>query len=244
MILPRVLITRAAHQAAEFVTLLQPLVVQPLLFPTIEIRPTADLARLDDSLGHLHQYDWLLLTSANTVSILLERLALLGINPIHLAALKIGVVGPATAAALTTIGLTATLMPTTHTAEALLAALIAFTPLVNQRILLPQADIARPVLAEGLAAQGAQVTVLTAYQTMPITDGLFPPEAEIITFTSSSTVQGYVNCLAGQPFPPSQVICIGPSTAQTAYELGVPVTITAQPHTLAGMVAAVKELRA
>lgn len=239
----RVLITRAASQAPEFVTALGSLAVEPILFPTIEIQPTADGARLDIALLHLADYDWLLFTSVNAVKMVLTRLMALGLNPYHLTQVKVGAVGPATAVALTSHDVPITFMPATHTAEELLMALAAQYPLTNRRMLLPQADIARSVLAEGLTAQGAQVEVITAYQTCPLSTGPQPPVVDIITFTSSSTVQGYINCLAGQPFVGGQkVICIGPSTAQTATDAGLPVTAIARPHTIGGIVNIIQKL--
>jgi uroporphyrinogen-III synthase len=65
-----------------------------------------------------------------------------------------------------------------------------------------------------------------------------------VTFTSSSTVQGYVNCLAGrspgEALQNSRVVCIGPITAATAQELDVPVSAVAEEYTIKGLLAVLK----
>jgi uroporphyrinogen III methyltransferase/synthase len=59
-------------------------------------------------------------------------------------------------------------------------------------------------------------------------------------------VQGYVNCLAGRSpkevLRESQVVCIGPITAATAKELGVPVSAIAAEFTIDGMLELLKAL--
>ena len=81
---------------------------------------------------------------------------------------------------------------------------------------------------------------------MPIEGGRTPPAADIVTFTSSSTVQGYVNCLAGrapaEALADTHVVCIGPITAATAKALDLPVTIVAEEYTLEGLVTALKKI--
>jgi uroporphyrinogen III methyltransferase/synthase len=233
----RVLVTRPAHQATELSDALRQLGAEPVLFPTIEIRP-ADIQPLNEAIQQIDQYDWLIITSANGVNVFFECLTKLGLTSQHLSSLQIAVVGPSTAATLEAYQLSPDLVPAIHTAEGLLEEFVRLD-LAGQRILLPQADIARTKLADGLRQQGAVVDTIAAYSTMPLTTGPFPPDIDIVTFTSSSTVQGYVNCLAGRlpadVLANSRVVCIGPVTATTAEKLGVPVTDVADIHTIAGM---------
>jgi len=63
----RVLVTRAAHQASKLSEGLRALGAEPVEVPVLEIQPPADLAPLDRALRALDLYDWLILTSANTV---------------------------------------------------------------------------------------------------------------------------------------------------------------------------------
>jgi uroporphyrinogen-III synthase len=109
-------------------------------------------------------------------------------------------------------------------------------------VLLPQAADARPVLAEGLAAKGWYVDVVEAYRTVtgsPSERELRAArEADAITFTSSSTVTGYLD-VAGPDAVPPVVASIGPITTATAKELGIAVTVEADPSTVEGLVDAV-----
>jgi uroporphyrinogen III methyltransferase/synthase len=60
---------------------------------------------------------------------------------------------------------------------------------------------------------------------------------DAVTFTSSSTVRGFLN--AGGRVPErAAVVCIGPVTARTARELGLRVDAVAEPYTLDGLVEA------
>ena len=116
-------------------------------------------------------------------------------------------------------------------------------------VLLPSADIGRDALAHGLAAMGANVERVTAYRTAP-SQGMadraqkaLQSGIDAVTFTSSSTVRNLVDMLNGskallQNLP---LICIGPTTAATAKELGLKVDLVAQEHTVEGLVSAVVE---
>jgi uroporphyrinogen-III synthase len=66
-------------------------------------------------------------------------------------------------------------------------------------------------------------------------DALRAGEVDAVTFTSASTVRGFVGALdavAGAP----KVVCIGPVTAREAREHGLTVHAVARPHTIDGLV--------
>lgn len=226
---------------------LRALGAEPISFPTIEIRPVEDTHLLDQAIRRLEgYYNWLILTSANGVTALWERLDSLGFNNHYLASVKIAAIGPATATALNQRGVEPDLTPEVYTAEGILAAFDQLGSIAGQRFLLTRADIARKALAEGLMARGAQVEEIAAYRTIPVAGGSPPPPADIVTFTSSSTVQGYVNCLGprspAEALNDSQVVCIGPITAATAQALGLPVHAVAEVYTVEGLLEALKSL--
>ena len=185
-----------------------------------------------------------MLTSANGVAAFWERLASTGLDSRCLAAVRIAAIGPATAAALRQRSIIPDLVPEVYTAEGVLAAFDQLDSVAGQRFLLARADIARRALAEGLVERGAQVDEIASYHTVPYAGGSPPPVADIVTFTSSSTVQGYVNCLAGrspaEALQNSRVVCIGPITAATARELGLPVSAVAEAYTIEGLLATLK----
>src|SRR5262249_16779185 len=136
-------------------------------------------------------------------------------------------------------------------AEGLLEAL-AREDVRGLRILLPRAAGARPVLPETLVAWGARVDEVIAYQ------AITPPDADVdglraalaagtisaLTFTSSSTVRNFAELLGpaeiaklgGSAGP--VIACIGPITAETAREVGLPVHVCPQDYTAQGLAAA------
>jgi uroporphyrinogen-III synthase len=248
----RVLVTRPAHQSADFITTLRSLGAEPIAFPTIKIVPLEDTTPLDEAIRRINspssegRYNWLVLTSANGVTAWWDRLEVAGLDARCLAGVKIAAIGPATAAALKQRSIIPDLVPEVYTAEGILEAFDGLGPVAGQRFLLARADIARRALAKGLVARGAQVDEIASYRTVPVSHGPLPPAADIVTFTSSSTVQGFVNCLAGRSpaevLGHSQVVCIGPITAASAQELGVPVTAVAEEYTIEGLLTMLKSL--
>ena len=66
-------------------------------------------------------------------------------------------------------------------------------------------------------------------------------EVDAITFTSASTVRGFVGAMGvvrGNP----KVVSIGPVTAKEAREHGLRVSAVARPHTIEGLVAALERV--
>lgn len=247
----RIAITRPAQQAGPLLAQLRALGAEPLACPTIAIAAPDDFAPLDAAIGRLASYDWLIVTSANGVHALLGRMAALGIEAAALGRLTIGAIGPATAAALAEYGLRAAFMPSEYVAEAIVAEIGA---LAGQRILLPRADIARAVLAEGLRAGGAQVDVLAAYRTLPgpgiatLAELLPAGRLDAIAFTSASTVRFLLAGLRDQrahaALAATRIVCIGPITAAAARAAGLPVAAVAAEYTAAGLVNALLGLLA
>ena len=80
----RVLVTRAAHQAGKLSEGLRALGIEPVEVAVIEIRPPLDFAPLDRALRSLSNYDWLILTSANTVCALTIALPSIGLDRLPL----------------------------------------------------------------------------------------------------------------------------------------------------------------
>lgn len=248
----RVLVTRAREQAGEMVAMLRAQGAVPVICPAIAITPPESYQPLDDALRRLDQYNWIIFTSANTAHICAGRMQELGIEAIP-ASMRIAAVGTTTASALAERHIPTHFIPTTYTAEAMAAQM---PDVAGQRILLPQANLAREILATLLRARGAHVDAVVAYCTVPapgLTEGVAMLQSgmiDAVTFTSSSTVRYFLEGLALAGLSPEQVynvmarpviICIGPSTAQTAREQGLPVSAVAVEYTVVGMVAALQE---
>ena len=244
----RVVVTRAPHQAAEMADLLRQAGAMPVLYPCLAIVPPDNLRPLDAALNRAAagEYDRLVLTSANAVHILTQRLATLDIS---LRALPMAAVGPGTAtAAEALLGSRVTLVAGKHVAEALAAAM---APAPGERILLPQSAIARPVLADMLRSTGAEVTVVEAYRTVLGQGGEAVPamlaagQIEALTFTSSSTAANFLKRLENEGGNRRDLtgLClaaIGPVTADTMAELGMPADVVPEEYTLSGLVTALE----
>jgi uroporphyrinogen-III synthase/uroporphyrinogen III methyltransferase/synthase len=116
----RILVTRAAHQAGKLSDALRALGAEPVEVPVFEIRPPANFAPLDRALLSLDSYDWLILTSANTVSLLAERSAALGLHLTASDRMKVAAVGEATAASARNAGLLVAVVPESYVGESLI----------------------------------------------------------------------------------------------------------------------------
>jgi len=241
----RVLITRPRDQAGVLCRQLEALGAQPILFPTIQIAPPADPAPLDRAIARLEEYRWVIFTSANGVSAFWERLGIAGKDGGVFARIRVAAIGPATAQALEERGIRPQFIPDEYVAEAIAAGI---GDVSGQRILLPRADIARRALADELRGGGAFVEEVTAYRNLPAEPDPLVLEqvrqgVDVITFTSSSTVRNFV-LLLGDEAPGivqgAVVACIGPITAGTARELGLPVHLVAEEYTTGGLVEALE----
>jgi uroporphyrinogen-III synthase len=245
----RILNTRAAHQAESLNAALRREGALPLEYPCIAIVPPTDTAPLDAALGRLASggYDWLALTSANTVYAIGQRLAHLGLKLAD-GMFQVAAVGPATAEAAQTLGLTVALLPEDYLAEGLAASLPVEA---GARVLLPESAIARPALAKLLAERGARVDGVTAYQTVRGQGGIDAAQAladgeiDALTFTSSSTVTNFLERLADAGGRQEDALrvpaaCIGPQTAATARAFGFQHVIVAGQHTVAGLIGALE----
>ncbi len=248
----RIVVTRSRDQASDLVRALKEAGALPVEFPTIRVAPPeCGYTGLDGAIGRIVSrggpaFDWILFTSVNGVKSFFQRLEHQG-DIRDLKGISLGAIGPATAAELERRGLRLDFVPSEYRAEAVVAGLLELG-VSNRRVLIPRAREAREVLPQELSAAGAEVEVVTAYETVLEQAGvpemkrmLKDGEIDIITFTSSSTVKNFVALLDGLDFaglPAVTVACIGPVTAKTANGLGLRVDIVAQKFTIPGLVQA------
>lgn len=243
----RVLVTRTRTQASSLSDMLTQRGAQPIELPTIEIQPLDDYAELDYALQGRDDYDWAVFSSANAVDIVFDRLNALGLDTRALYGVQVAAIGPATRRRLRERGVIADFMPASFLAEAVVGELKAFE-MNGKRILMPQAEIARDVLRQGLMDAGSRVDAVSVYRTVtpPNTaerlQGILADGFDIATFTSSSTVSNLVELLDGNTgvLKDATIACIGPITAERAAELGFKVDIVASEYTIAGLIEAVE----
>lgn len=247
----RVVVTRASHQAAEFERLLLDCGAIPLLYPCIEIAPPEDEIMLRRILMTAIDgaFDWLILTSTNTVFALKRQFDAMGIPPSYLSNMCVASVGDGTAeAALRILGLTSDFIPEPHTSAALAETLHSVT---GKRVLLPQSALADAGLANALSRQGVIVTRVEAYMTgmgrggVDLVSQLNAGTIAAVTFTSESTVANFVQRLTAEGGSISHLVsvciaCIGPKTVAAATIRKIPPQVMAADHTLQGLVTALE----
>ena len=239
----RILVTRPRAQAPELVDRLAALGAEAIEAPAIRIVPPDDTRPLDDARAAAPSFDWIVFTSANGVDAFLERRIARDSRTPDLAGVRICAIGPATAARIARYGLTIDLAPSDHRGEGVGRALTAGRDLHGSRILLPRADIARPLLPEALRAAGADVTEVTAYRTIPVAgwpgnavrEMIMQKKIDVTTFTSASAVRSAAHSLGAERavdlLGETVVAAIGPVTARAARQLGLESTVMPSTYT-------------
>jgi uroporphyrinogen III methyltransferase/synthase len=239
-----VVMTRPERQADDLARLLLEQGANPIAFPTIAIESPEDWGELDKVLEQLESYHWLIFTSANGVQFFFQRLREKGKDIRDLKGIKICCIGPATARQIEEKDIKVDLVPDEFIAEGILES-FSTLDLCGKKILIPRAAKARDVLPEGLKKMGAQIDVVTTYQTLnsgrkkeEFLALLEAQAVDVITFTSSSTVTNFVEIM-GKDFilpPRVRVACIGPVTAATARKAGFQIDIEQKEYTMSGLV--------
>jgi uroporphyrinogen III methyltransferase/synthase len=242
----RVLITRAGDQSREFARALLSRGAQPVVAPTIAIAPVDDTSDADRALEGLALYTWLIFTSQNGVDAFFARLAAKKADARSIGASRVAAIGERTAARLRTYGVIADFVPAEFISEEIAPEIIARSSPAD-RVLIYRAQEARDVLPQRLQDAGLTVTIVAAYATVVPPDAQFAQKvagANVLTFTSASTVRGFVALLgdisASQAASGKCVACIGPITASAAVQAGLNVDVVAPVHTTAGLLDALE----
>jgi uroporphyrinogen III methyltransferase/synthase len=235
----RVLVTRPAVQADDFSARLWELGAEPIVAPTIAIGPPDDSEPANAAVERLREFAWVVFTSRNGVDAFFDRLSERGRDARAFGDAKVAALGPKTAAALTARGLRVDFVPATFINEAVAGGLLERTQ-PGDRVLLFRAQEARDVVPDALRAAGRSVTDVAAYKTRLVDDPELAAKAataDIITFTSSSTVSGFLANVpnAAALCAEKLVACIGPVTAATARAAGIRVDVSADEFTVDGL---------
>lgn len=239
-----IIVTRPKKQAGKFSSLLEKQGAEAVSCPTIEITPPDNYQGLDTSIKNIDKYDWIIFTSVNGVKYFLQRLFQKGLDIRSLAELKIGAIGSKTAQRLQESGIIVDFRPENYSTEGILEEISDFE-IKNDYFLLPRADIAPPRLKNGLEDMGAEVDDINAYCNIQpdfpeeVYEKIKNDEIDMVTFTSSSTVQNFVKSLQEYDYSNYKDIisnleaaCIGPVTADTAREEGFSVEVVAAEYTI------------
>lgn len=243
----RIVVTRTRVQAGALTEQLRGLGADVIELPTIRIEPPTDLRAFAELVQDAHAYDWIVFTSVNGVNAFFDLFYKLYADAREIGAARIAAIGPATAQRIKDFHMHVDLQPEEFVAESLAREFKKQGGVENLRILIARAEKARDLLPKELSALGAIVDEGYAYRTVPETRDdigarrrLLEEGADLITFTSSSTVENFL--ALGLPWPAKmQVASIGPITSKTAREGGLEVAIEARRHDIPGLVEAIRK---
>ncbi|MDI6726925.1 MAG: uroporphyrinogen-III C-methyltransferase [Smithellaceae bacterium] len=239
-----VVITRPRAQAGGFASLLQAAGARVIHFPTIEIIPPASFADQDRAIDELDSFHWIIFTSANGVRFFFQRLKERGRDIRDLKGIKICAVGPATAALIEARGIKVDLVPKSYLSEGIAAAFQGMD-MSGKKILLPRAELARDVVPAALSGLGAQVAPIVVYRTVStagkraeIAGHIDEGKVDVITFTSPSTVKGFLEIWGeDKPLPKGiRIACLGSVTGAAARKAGFRVDIMQDVFTIEALV--------
>jgi uroporphyrinogen III methyltransferase/synthase len=239
-----------------------------LFAPTIEIKAAGNIGPLQKAVDNLENYSHLIFTSVNGVKYFMQELNRQQLDLRALAGMKIMTIGSKTAAELKANGIRADFLPEDYSTSGILDYLRKLQSkgeinLKQASFLLPRADIAPKILEEELRNMGAKVKNVEAYKTeavemeVEILDLLKNDDLDLLTFTSSSTVDNFIIGLEKliksqnellendskeidqkklwQRLKEIPAACIGPVTANQAKKYGLNVKITAAEYTIEGL---------
>ncbi|HEX8372835.1 MAG TPA: uroporphyrinogen-III C-methyltransferase [Chthoniobacterales bacterium] len=241
----RIVVTRSRKQAGVLTKSLSDLGADVIEIPTIRTEPPKNLREFAEMVRDAHTYDWLIFTSPNAVEAFFEMFYRIYSDAREIGGTRIAAVGPSTAKKIGEYHLKVDVQPDEFVPEAIVDALRKDGDIENLRVLIPRAEVTREILATMLTKLGAIVDETIAYRTVPETNDVSgalarfdAEEADLITFTSSSTVE---NFLALRPKLPKtlKTASIGPVTTQTLRKAGLKADIEATKHDVPGLVAAI-----
>jgi uroporphyrinogen III methyltransferase/synthase len=241
----RIVVTRATQQAPILSEKLRDVGADVIEMPATQIA-RLDLSPLRAAIDHISEYNWLIFTSQNAVAIFWEQLLGRGKDSRALAGLRIAAVGPATAGALLEHGITVDVIPQRFVAEGLLEMLRARDDVAGSQVLYVTAEGARDLLPAGLREIGAAMSIIEAYRSIPdgagaetLARAIESGKVDLATFTSASSVRGYIEAVGEDLALKVPAASIGPQTSAALTEAGIEVKVEAEESTIDGLVAAV-----
>ena len=242
----RIVVTRTRKQAGALTNQLRALGADVFELPTIRIEPPTDLREFAELVQDAHGYDWIVFTSPNGVDAFFEIFYKLYDDAREIGGQRVVANSSVDKTPVRDFRLHVDLQPEEFVAESIIREFQKQGGVENLRILLACAEKARDVLPRELSKLGAIVDEAFAYRTVPETRDvtgarrrLLEEGADLITFTSSSTVENFL--ALGLPWPKGMKIAsIGPITSKTARDRGLKIDIEARRHDIEGLVEAIR----
>ncbi len=243
----RILITRPARASKQLSRTLESMGATTIEMPTIEIAEPTSYERVDQAIGNLKQYDWVIFTSVHGVRYFVDRMSNLSVSLEALRSVKVAAIGSTTRAALRLAGREPDFTPREYLSERLA---LEIGDVRGKKFLLPRSDMASERLPQLLRERGGLVDEVSMYRT------IVPPKlssktlsdilqngVDLVLFTSPSTVRNFVQNMNHDDLAfylkKLKVACIGPITREAAETSGMEVRAMANTHTVDGLVEAI-----
>ena len=226
-----VVVTRPKERAGTLAARLRAMGAQVVEYPCIETAPILPCPAMEAALNAISGYEWLVFTSAAGVETVWHTLEAMGRDARALVGVKLAAIGPGTAKALLERGLRADYVPEVYDAAHLGEGLAG---LARGKVLLLRAELGSKALTDALDGAKISYDDIAVYRTVydnprseELRDRLLAEEGALVTFTSASTVRGFVSTVGEDcPFERITGVCIGAQTAAQAGECGIPVVIS------------------
>jgi uroporphyrinogen III methyltransferase / synthase len=222
-----VVVTRSGSRVRGLIEAVQREGAEAVEVPlTAQTEPHDGGAALRTAATEVGSFRWVVFTSVNAVSRFMGGLR----DARALGATLVAAVGPATADALRSAGVEPDLVPTEHSASGLTAAFPLHDPTSpGNRVLFPCADRAPSTVPDALVEKGWEVERVEAYRTVALPPPRRPlmqrvARADAVVFTAASSVEAFSALRGPDGAPlrvPPLVVCIGPTTAESARALGM-----------------------
>lgn len=237
----QILITRPRQNGSRLSDRLRSLGAQVIELPAIDtktITPNPELERAMKDFGHTAREEWLVFTSPIGVRVFFEQMAEFKMDMRQLfrcpAEVKIAAIGAATEKELAQHGLFADLVPEVYCAASL-GRKLAEAAGRESRVTVVRASAGSEELLPPLAEAGIKAVDIPLYETVYETheqirekiQSLFENgEIDAVTFTSASTVKGFVNAVGDLDYKKIQAVCIGEQTAAEAEKYGMQIHVS------------------
>jgi len=237
----RILLTRAAESGDDLAKQLERHGADVRSVPLIALGPPPNERELQTAVNTADDYDWLVFSSPNGVRSFSSRRQ----TPLP-KRLRVAAVGAATAEAIREhLFIADVVQPDRFVAEALADAVVQQAANAS-KVLIVQAEDARPVLAVRLRAAGMLVTAVAGYSNIaraPEDLALRVKDCDVIALASASAVRSLVAGLGGPGGAALQLrgkllACIGPVTENEARVNGLHVELVPSSSTLESFTAA------
>lgn len=239
-----VIVTRPRERAGTLSQRLRALGANVVEFPCIETHPLVPCPEMEEAVDNIGRYEWLTFTSPAGVSALMELLERTNRDVRALGGIKLAAIGPGTDRELRKHGLRADLIPEVYDSAHLGQALCEAKP--AGKVLILRAQRGTKALTDALDGGTISYDDIRCYETRytaPNTEAvreLLVP-GTIVTFTSASTVTGFVSALGEETdFSAITAACIGQQTEAAAHKYNLH-TITAEKATMDALIQRIVE---